>query len=143
MMIDGALRYECVSYLKGEYEDYTWTEPSMTIPFREYHFQSVHPIYSTIAKRTLVRTLIFHIFTNVENKLLKLKRRIIWKYLTFSHSLNYRKIYCFIKIHYFLFNYYTHSFLWYDTGQKESYGALILLSVWTWKFLTLKWKSTK
>ena len=40
-----------------------------TIPFPEFHFQLVPLVpYSAITKSILVRTLIFHIFTLVENQ---------------------------------------------------------------------------
>ena len=56
--------------LKGEYEDYTWGfgQNPLDYPFPEFHFQLVPLIpYSAIAKTILLRTLIFHIFTRVEN----------------------------------------------------------------------------
>ena len=65
-----------------------------TIPFCEFQLQLVPLIiYSAIAKTILVRSLIFHIFTLLKNRLLKQrlkqKRRIILKYL--------RNIFSFIK----------------------------------------------
>ena len=58
-----------------------------------------------------------------------------WKtYKTFSHSLSYRKIFCFKKIYNFLFNYNIHSFLRY-TEQKERYGTFILWCVLSRKYL--------
>ena len=70
--------------LKGEYEDYNmgeWAEPSRLSPFMTpLHLVPLIP-YSAIAKTVLVRSLIFQIFTRVENQpltqRLKQKRRII------------------------------------------------------------------
>ena len=50
-------------------------------PFHEFHFHlvpSVDPIFSNpIGKTILARSLIFHIYTRVENQHLKQKRHII------------------------------------------------------------------
>ena len=57
--------------LKGVYEDYTWGyhRKPLDHSFFEFQFHLVPLIpYSAIAKKILVRTLIFHSFTPVENK---------------------------------------------------------------------------
>ena len=61
-----------------------------------------------ISKINLVRSLVCHICTRVENQplkqRLKQKRRIILEaYKTFSHSLSYSNIFCLIKIYNFRF----------------------------------------
>ena len=105
-----------------------------TILFHEFqlHLVPLSP-HSAIAKTILIRSLIFHIFTRVGNQTLKqwLKQKqpiILTNVRTFSHSLSYRNIFCFINKYYFLFYYYTHSFLRY-TEQKERYVAFILTRV--------------
>ena len=58
-----------------------WAETS--IPFPTFHFQLVPLIpYSTIAETILVRTLIFSIFTHVENELFKTNNNVATTNLT-------------------------------------------------------------
>ena len=84
-----------------------WTETSRLsyILFHEFHFQLV-PLnpYSVTAKTILIRSLIIHIFTRVEDQhlkqRLKQKRRTILKktYKTcFYHSLSCRNIFSFLN----------------------------------------------
>ena len=73
--------------------------------FREFQFHLIPLIpYLALAKIIIVRSLIFHIFTRVENQPckqgLRQKRRIILKYL--QNIFSFAKLYehfCFIKIH--------------------------------------------
>ena len=93
--------------LKGVLENYTWGyhRKPLDYPFHEFQFPLVPLIpYSAIAKKILVRTLIFHIFTYLKNQplkqRLKQKRRIILKNLqNSSHSISFMNIFYFIKIH--------------------------------------------
>ena len=87
-----------------------WAEPSRLYPcpFHEFQLRSVPLIpHSAIGETVLVRSLLFHILTRVENQplkqWLKQKRRIIFTNIRlFSHSLSYRNIFCFIKISHFI-----------------------------------------
>ena len=96
--------------------------PLLWVPFSSSYLV---PILSYLQK-ILIRTLIFHIFTRVENKplkqRLKQKWRIILKYLIniFSFA-KLKEHFCFIKKYIFLFNSKSHSFLWY-TEQKKVTG---------------------
>ena len=80
--------------LKGEYEDYTWGYGQNPLSLLQISFSSVDPSCLAIGKTILVRSLIFHIFTRVENQplkqRLKQKRRII---LT-----NLQNIFSFVKL---------------------------------------------
>ena len=65
-----------------------------TIPFRKVHFQLVSLIpYSAISKKILIRSLIFHVFTRVENQPLKQGLYLP----TLLNIFSYRNIFCFIK----------------------------------------------
>ena len=85
----------------------------LTIPFREFQFQLV-PLIPSLAtvKTILVRSLIFPIFTRVENQ--PLKQRLIHKrHIILLFAEQYGDL-LFHKIYHFLFNYNTYSFLRYS-----------------------------
>ena len=107
----------------------------LIIGFHEFQLHLVPLIpHSTISKTVLLRSLIFHILTRLENQLLKQRRIILTHFLirfaTGKFFVLYKYIIFFLIIIPTIFS--------AITEQKEQYGAFNLWSVWSRKYFNRK-----